>query len=140
MIDTMDDGRTVEVGIIGREGIVGINIFLGGVVTPDKAIVQLAGGAMRMKAKDLRKELQFWEPVAAVTSGLRADVSCGDQPVGSLLPAPPHRAAPRAPAAHHERLCRLPRVSDGSRIDGAPTGCASRRALPSRRSSFRRPP
>ena len=26
MIDTMDDGRTVEVGIIGREGIVGINL------------------------------------------------------------------------------------------------------------------
>ena len=59
MIDSMDDGRTVEVGIIGREGIVGINIFLGGVVTPDKAIVLLTGGAMRMKAKDLRKEPRF---------------------------------------------------------------------------------
>ena len=42
MIDSMDDGRTVEVGIIGREGLVGINILLGGIVTPDKAIVQLA--------------------------------------------------------------------------------------------------
>ncbi len=63
MIDTMDDGRTVEVGIIGREGIVGINIFLGGVVTPDKAIVQIAGGAMRMRAKDLRKELHFGSPL-----------------------------------------------------------------------------
>jgi len=59
MIDSMDDGRTVEVGIIGREGIVGVNIFLGGVVTPDKAIVLLTGGAMRMKAKDLRKEARF---------------------------------------------------------------------------------
>jgi|SRR5450631_1544520 len=59
MIDSMDDGRTVEVGIIGCEGIVGINIFLDGIVTPDKAIVQLAGGAMRMTAKDLRKVLRF---------------------------------------------------------------------------------
>jgi CRP-like cAMP-binding protein len=59
MIDSMDDGRTVEVGIIGREGIVGVNIFLGGVVTPDKAIVILGGGAMRMRANDLRKELRF---------------------------------------------------------------------------------
>ena len=33
MVDTTDDRRTVEVGLIGREGIVGINIFLGGVVT-----------------------------------------------------------------------------------------------------------
>jgi CRP-like cAMP-binding protein len=63
MVDSMGDGRTVEVGIIGREGIVGINIFLGGVVTPDKAIAQLAGGAMRMKAKDLRKELRFGSPL-----------------------------------------------------------------------------
>lgn len=63
MMDTMDDARTVEVGIIGREGMVGINIFLGGVVTPDKAVVQIAGGAMRMKAKDLRKELGFGSPL-----------------------------------------------------------------------------
>ena len=33
MVDTADDGRTVEVGIVGCEGIVGINIFLGGAVT-----------------------------------------------------------------------------------------------------------
>jgi NAD(P)-dependent dehydrogenase (short-subunit alcohol dehydrogenase family) len=29
MIDTVEDGATVEVGIIGHEGMVGINIFLG---------------------------------------------------------------------------------------------------------------
>jgi CRP-like cAMP-binding protein len=63
MVDTTDDRRTVEVGIIGREGIVGINVFLGGIVTPDKAIVQLSGGAMRMKAKDLRKEVRFGSPL-----------------------------------------------------------------------------
>lgn len=69
MMDTMDDGRTVEVGIIGREGIVGINIFLGGIVTPDKAIVQLAGGAMRMKARDLRRELRFGDPLQRLLLG-----------------------------------------------------------------------
>ena len=63
MVDTTDDGRTIEVGVIGREGIVGINIFLGGVITPDKAIVQLPGGAMRMKARDLRKEVRFGSPL-----------------------------------------------------------------------------
>jgi len=69
MVDMMDDGRTVEVGVIGREGIVGINIFLGGVVTPDKAIVQLPGGAMRMKAKDLRKEVRFGSPLQRLLLG-----------------------------------------------------------------------
>jgi CRP-like cAMP-binding protein len=63
MVDTMGDGRTAEVGLIGREGIVGINVVLGGVVTPDKAIVQVAGGAMRMKSTYLRKEMRFGSPL-----------------------------------------------------------------------------
>ncbi len=63
MIDTMDDRRTVEVGIIGREGIVGINVFLGGIITPDKAVVQLSGGAMRMSAEELRAETRFGSPL-----------------------------------------------------------------------------
>lgn len=63
MIDTTDDGRTVEVGIIGREGIVGINVFLGGTITPDKAVVQLSGSALRMTADDLRNETRFGSPV-----------------------------------------------------------------------------
>ncbi|HUF81488.1 MAG TPA: Crp/Fnr family transcriptional regulator, partial [Burkholderiales bacterium] len=66
MIDTTDDGRTTEVGIIGREGIVGINIFLGGAVTPDRAIVQIPGGAFRMKSNDLRKDVRFGSPLQRV--------------------------------------------------------------------------
>jgi CRP-like cAMP-binding protein len=69
MVDATEDGRTVEVGIIGREGIVGINIFLGGAVTPDKAIVQLPGGAMRMKSADLRKEVRFGSPLQRLLLG-----------------------------------------------------------------------
>lgn len=63
MVDTTADNRTTEVGIVGCEGMVGINIFLGGVVTPDRAIVQLPGGAMRMKSKYLRKEVRFGSPL-----------------------------------------------------------------------------
>ena len=69
MVDTAEDRRTVEVGIVGREGIVGINIFLGGAVTPDRAIVQLPGGAMRMKSKDLRKEVRFGSPLQQLLLG-----------------------------------------------------------------------
>lgn len=63
MIDTVDEGGTVEVGVIGHEGMVGINIFLGCLITPDKAIVQIPGTAMRMKTNDLRKELRFGSPL-----------------------------------------------------------------------------
>jgi CRP-like cAMP-binding protein len=63
MVDTVDNGGTIEVGIIGHEGMVGINIFLGCLVTPDRAIVQIPGSAMRMKTSDLRKELRFGSPL-----------------------------------------------------------------------------
>jgi CRP-like cAMP-binding protein len=63
MIDTVEDGSTVEVGIVGHEGMVGINVFLGCLETPDKAIVQISGTAMRMKTIDLRKELRFGSPL-----------------------------------------------------------------------------
>jgi CRP-like cAMP-binding protein len=63
MIDTMQDARTVEVGIIGREGVVGINVLLGGAITLDKAIVQLSGGAMRMSANQLRREMRSGSPL-----------------------------------------------------------------------------
>ena len=63
MIDTLEDGSTVEVGVIGHEGMVGINVFLGSLVTPDKAVVQISGSAMRMKTRDLRKELHFGSPL-----------------------------------------------------------------------------
>ncbi len=69
MVDSLDDARTVEVGIIGCEGIVGINIFLGGLVTPDKAIVQLPGGAMSMQSKELRKELRVGSPLQQLLLG-----------------------------------------------------------------------
>jgi CRP-like cAMP-binding protein len=63
MVDTVEDGATVEVGSIGHEGMVGINIFLGCLVTPDKAVVQMSGTAMRMKTSALRKELRFGSPL-----------------------------------------------------------------------------
>lgn len=63
MVDTMADGNTIEVGLIGREGMVGMNVFLGALTTPDKAIVQIPGTAMRMRTSDLRKETRFGSPL-----------------------------------------------------------------------------
>lgn len=63
MVDTMEDGSTIEVGVIGHEGMVGINIFLGCLTTPDKAVVQIAGTAMRMRPDDLRRELGYGSPL-----------------------------------------------------------------------------
>ena len=50
MLSTMEDGRTVEVGPVGQEGLVGLRIFLGADISLDQVIVHVAGDAMRLQA------------------------------------------------------------------------------------------
>jgi len=50
MLSTMEDGRTVEVGPVGNEGLVGLRIFLGAESSLDQVIVHVAGDAKRMRA------------------------------------------------------------------------------------------
>ena len=52
----MEDGSVAEAGLAGNDGVVGVALFLGGNTTPNRAVVQLAGGAIRMKAKVLQGE------------------------------------------------------------------------------------
>jgi CRP-like cAMP-binding protein len=59
LLDTMENGETVEIGTIGREGLVGIYVFLGSGRTSDRAIVQIGGSALRMEAYSLREELSL---------------------------------------------------------------------------------
>ena len=51
VVNLMADGGVVEVGTIGREGLVGLSVFLDGGATPSRTLVQLAGGALRMSAE-----------------------------------------------------------------------------------------
>jgi len=57
VIAVMRDGASVEVGVIGNEGFVGTPILLGVKATPNRALVQIAGNAFRMKAEALEKIL-----------------------------------------------------------------------------------
>ena len=58
LLATLENGATTEVGLVGREGMVGLTVFLGGAVTPERALVQLAGSALRLKASILREEIR----------------------------------------------------------------------------------
>ncbi len=58
MLATMKDGSTVEVGPVGDEGMVGLNIFFGANLSSTRVIVHVAGSAMRLKANVLRQEIQ----------------------------------------------------------------------------------
>ena len=56
LLYVMKDGATVEISVVGNDGIVGTPIFLGGGSTSSRAIVQSAGHAYRMQAKTFKEE------------------------------------------------------------------------------------
>lgn len=55
LVTHMKDGTTIEVGLIGRDGMVGIPVLLGDDIAFEEAIVQIAGGAMRMRSEVLKE-------------------------------------------------------------------------------------
>lgn len=52
----MENGSSAEMGVAGNEGLVGIALFMGGNTVPNRAVVQSAGEAFRMKAQMLQEE------------------------------------------------------------------------------------
>jgi CRP-like cAMP-binding protein len=57
LLVVMADRKTLEVGLIGREGMVGVPLAQGVDVSPVRAIVQGSGSAMRMNAVSFREAL-----------------------------------------------------------------------------------
>jgi len=52
----MENGATTEVALTGNDGVLGTSIFLGGNTTTNRAVVGIAGEAVRMDAKILRDQ------------------------------------------------------------------------------------
>lgn len=58
LVSVLEDGGTVEVGMVGNEGMLGVSVFLGSISTPLLAQVQMAGDCLRMRADILKKEFR----------------------------------------------------------------------------------
>jgi len=58
LVYNMVDGASAEMGMVGNEGLIGIALFTGGETSPNRAIVQHAGGAIRMKASAFLEEFR----------------------------------------------------------------------------------
>ena len=56
LLYTMENGASAEMGLTGNDGVVGIALFMGGGTMPNRAVVQSAGDAIRMKAKVMQDE------------------------------------------------------------------------------------
>jgi CRP-like cAMP-binding protein len=55
LLCTTDDGASIEAGTVGMEGMAGIPVFLGVDSSPNRAVVQVAGEALRMKAEEFKE-------------------------------------------------------------------------------------
>jgi len=56
VVDTRE-GTTIEVGLMGMEGLVGVSLLLGGSVSNSTVIAQVSGTATRMSAEDFKAQI-----------------------------------------------------------------------------------
>jgi CRP-like cAMP-binding protein len=56
LLYVMENGASAEIAVVGREGVVGISIFMGGGSTPSRAVVQSAGKGYRISANFIKDE------------------------------------------------------------------------------------
>jgi CRP-like cAMP-binding protein len=66
LVASMRDGASVEVAMVGNEGMVGVSAFLGGGLATTSAIVQGPGQAWRLGAESMAAHANGSEPVRQV--------------------------------------------------------------------------
>lgn len=62
-LHVMENGASAEIAVVGREGVVGFPLFMGGGSTSCRALVQSAGQALRLSACALKAEFDRSGPV-----------------------------------------------------------------------------
>jgi CRP-like cAMP-binding protein len=56
LLYVMEDGASAEIAVVGNEGIIGVALFMGGETMPNRAVVQSAGHAYRLRGQILKAE------------------------------------------------------------------------------------
>jgi CRP-like cAMP-binding protein len=57
VLNVMKDGKSVEVGLAGKEGFIGLPLIVGLSTSPTRVVAQVAGSAFRIRGSDLKKAL-----------------------------------------------------------------------------------
>jgi CRP-like cAMP-binding protein len=63
LLYVMENGASAEIAVVGKEGIVGISLFMGGDSTSSRAVVQSAGVGLRLKAQVMKDDFNRAGPV-----------------------------------------------------------------------------
>ncbi|HKC62769.1 MAG TPA: Crp/Fnr family transcriptional regulator [Pyrinomonadaceae bacterium] len=58
ILSLLSDGSTIEIGVVGREGLSDTSALLGAEVSPHQSLVQIPGSAFRMKVAPFKEELK----------------------------------------------------------------------------------
>lgn len=58
LLYVMEDGASAEIAVIGNEGVVGVSLFMGGLTTPSRAVVQSATQIYRLGAEAMMIEFK----------------------------------------------------------------------------------
>jgi CRP-like cAMP-binding protein len=66
LLTPLEEGQTTEVGIIGREGLIGLAVVLGADSATTEAMVQMPGAALRVPASELREVFEGSAALRAV--------------------------------------------------------------------------
>lgn len=61
LVTTLENGATIEIARVGKEGLIGISVILGSDLSINSAIVLIAGRAMKIKAEILQQEFKQGE-------------------------------------------------------------------------------
>jgi CRP-like cAMP-binding protein len=56
LLYVMENGASAEIAVVGKEGLVGVSLFMGGESTPSRAVVQSAGQGIRLEARSMKNE------------------------------------------------------------------------------------
>ena len=79
LLTLVDNHLALEVGMVGREGMIGLPLAMGRDVSPVRALVQGAGTAMRMKAarfsEEIRKSPKLQGEINRYTGALMAQIT-----------------------------------------------------------------
>ena len=61
------NGSSAEISVVGKEGMAGVAVIMGGESTPNRFIVQSRGHAYRMPADDLKEEFNHYSEIRIIT-------------------------------------------------------------------------
>jgi CRP-like cAMP-binding protein len=63
LLYVMKNGASAEIAVVGKEGIVGVSLFMGGDSTPSRGVVQSAGKGFRLAGQVMKDEFGSGGPV-----------------------------------------------------------------------------